>query len=64
VSMAFAMKQNPNIRIILIKDGSLLDSESMNQVKKMARENDFQIWIEKVADKKGNAIYIEDGEIK
>ena len=30
----------------------------------IAKEKDFQVWIEKVADRKGsNAIYIEDGEV-
>jgi len=64
VSMAIAMAQNPELRIILIHDGSLLDKRSMGEVVKMAEEKDYQVWIEKVAEGKGSAVYIENGEIK
>ena len=65
VSMSMAMALNPKIKIIRILNGSLLDSEAMKEIELIAKEKNFQIWVEKVADEKtGNAIYIEDGEIK
>ena len=66
VSMSIAITLNPSVKIIRIMNGSLLDSESMAEVIKIAEEKDYQIFLERVADKKSNndAIFIEDGEIK
>jgi len=62
VSLAIAMALNPTLRVIRIPDGSLLDDENMEVIRSMAREKDFQIWIEVVGDKVG--IQIEDGLVK
>ena len=35
----------------------------MTMLKGMAKENDFQIWIERVADNDPIAVVIEDGSI-
>lgn len=64
VSTAIAMAMNPKLRVIRIKDGSLLDEGSMNTMKEMAKDNDFQVWIERVSDNDPVAIVIEDGEVK
>ena len=48
--------------MIRIKDGSLLDADGMAMLKAMASENDFQIWIERVADNDPMAVVIEDGK--
>jgi len=64
VSMAVAMKLNPEIRVIRITDGSLLDSENMKVIEELAKEQDYQIWIEKVDETGKVGIYIEEGEIK
>lgn len=64
VSMSIAMALNPRLRIIIIKNGSLLDSDAMKKIYDLAHENNFQIWLEKVADTPdGNSIFIEDGEV-
>lgn len=63
VSMAIAMAENPQIKVILIRDGSLLDKESKKTITELAIKKDFQVWIERVAEKKGSAIYIEDGKV-
>jgi len=65
ISMAIAMALNPKIKIIRILNGSLLDSDTMKEIETIAKEKDFQIWVERVSDKKSdNCIYIEEGEIK
>jgi len=65
ISMAMAMAMNPEMRIIRITDGSLLDSNSMDVIEEMAKKQDYQVWIERVADNEtGTGIYIEEGEIK
>jgi ABC-type lipoprotein export system ATPase subunit len=63
ISTAIAMAMNPEIRVIFIREGSLLDREGFNSVVEMAKEKDYQVWIEKVADAKGVGIYLEAGEI-
>jgi hypothetical protein len=64
IGMAIGLKENPEIRILLVRDGSLLDKESMTTIKDAARSNGYQVWIERVAEEKGDEIYIEDGEAK
>lgn len=63
IGMALAMKLNPKLRIILIREGSMLDSKSLSQITSMAETNDYQLWIEKVADDAVPGIRIEAGEI-
>ena len=64
VSMAIAMATNPKLRVVLIKDGSLLDKEGLESIMHLAKEKDFQIWCEKVDDSGEMGIYIEDGIVK
>jgi DNA repair exonuclease SbcCD ATPase subunit len=64
VSMALAIAQQPTLRIIKVAEGSLFDDSTLKQVIDFAAGNDFQVWIERVANTpSGNAIYIEDGEV-
>lgn len=63
-SCAIVMRQNPKLRVIRVRDGSLLDEDGMALLQKMAEENDFQVWIERV-DNSGNVGFvIEDGMVK
>lgn len=39
---------NPSLKVIVIKDWSLLDSDSLVEIEKFAEENDYQIYIELV----------------
>lgn len=64
VSTAIAMAMNPKLRVIRIKDGSLLDDDSMAIIQGMAKEKDFQLWMEVVNSADPTAVVIEDGEIK
>lgn len=64
VSLAMAIALNPKLRVIRIADGSLLDSDNLALVEAVAKENDFQVWIEMVGDGDGRGIVIEDGEVK
>jgi DNA repair exonuclease SbcCD ATPase subunit len=64
VSLAMAIALNPKLRVIRIADGSLLDSDNLALVESIAREHDFQVWIEMVGDGNGRGIIIEDGEVK
>lgn len=63
-SVAMAMAQNTKLRVILIRDGSLLDRKSMAILEEMAAANEFQVWIEVVESGRPSAIIIEDGSVK
>jgi len=65
VALAIAMTANPDLRVIRIADGSLLDDNSLQIIEEMAGEQDFQIWIEYASrnDQDRVGVYIEDGSI-
>lgn len=63
VSLSIAMAANPKLRVIRIQDGSLLDAASLEQVQAMAKEGDYQVWIERVDDSGKLGVYIEDGAV-
>lgn len=64
VACAMAAAGNPELRIILIRDGSLLDDDSMAALEQHAAEHDLQVWIERVDDDRPGAIVIEDGQVR
>lgn len=64
IAVAVAAALNPKIRVIRIADGSLLDSASMAEIERLAKEHDMQIWIERVDESSGVGIVIEDGAVK
>lgn len=55
---------NPELKLMFIRDGSLLDSNSLEQVEKIAVDTGTQIWIERVSQGPECSIIIEDGHIK
>jgi DNA repair exonuclease SbcCD ATPase subunit len=63
VTLSMAMAMNPTLRLLRIKDGSLLDKDSMQVVEDMAREHDFQVMIEQVSNGDPVGIVIEQGEV-
>jgi energy-coupling factor transporter ATP-binding protein EcfA2 len=62
VSMALGMASNPKLRALLIKDGSLLDADSMALVTEAADKHGFQVWIERVDASGSVGVVMEDGE--
>lgn len=65
VSVAMAMALNPKVRVCLIRDGSLLDDNSLALLEQMADEKDFQVWLERVTDHAEEpAVVIEDGSVR
>lgn len=63
VSLAMAMSLNPKLRVIRILDGSLLDADNLALIADMAREHDYQVWIERVGNADEGAVIIEDGAV-
>lgn len=64
VSAALAMATDPELRILQVRDGSLLDSDSMAVLEELAAEHDFQVWVEVVDESGSLGIVIEDGSVK
>jgi predicted ABC-type transport system involved in lysophospholipase L1 biosynthesis ATPase subunit len=63
VSMAIAMAANPKLRVVLIRDGSLLDAKSLAIVEQMAEEHDFQVFIETVRNDDKVGVVFVAGEV-
>lgn len=64
VSVAIAMRANPQLRIMFARDGSLLDNTSLAIIEQMAEAEDYQVWIERVGDDGKPAILMEHGEVR
>lgn len=63
VSIAIAMALNPELRVIRVRDGSLLDEDALKMLEQMADDKDYQVWIERVGSGK-TGFEIEDGHMK
>jgi len=63
VSVAMGLVMNPKLRILLIREGSLLDAKSLKMVAKMAEKADAQIWMERVSRGKECSVILEDGSV-
>lgn len=64
VSVAMGIALNPELKVLIIRDGSLLDDDSLQMVAEMAQTADAQVWMERVSDGKEVSVVIEDGEVK
>lgn len=64
IAMSDQSTKGDQLKVILIKDGSLLDEDNMKVITEMAKEKDYQVWIEKVDSSGKIGIVIEDGEVK
>lgn len=64
VSVAIGLALNPKLRVLLIRDGSLLDDDSMKVLAEMADQAKAQIWLERVGESDKTAVIIEDGRLQ
>lgn len=62
ISVALGMASNPTLRVLRIKDGSLLDGKSLKLIEEMTVAHDYQTWIETVQAGDRVAVVMEDGE--
>lgn len=69
VSLGISMALNPTMKVLRIKDGSLLGPTNMKILAQMVKDKGYQIFIEKVMDKTGYdasgkiGIFIQEGEV-
>lgn len=62
--IGIATRLNPRLRVLLLRDASLLDDESLKDVLAIADEHGFQCFLERVGDGPEVKILIEDGMVK
>jgi len=64
VSLAIGIAMNPAMKVLLIRDGSLMDSKSRELVAGMASKHGMQVWIEAVDESGKVGFVVEDGGLK
>ena len=63
VALGIAMANQPKLRVVRIKDGSLLDERSLALVAELAAARDYQVWIERVDTSGTVGVVMQDGEV-
>jgi len=63
VSVAMGLALNPDLKVLLIRDGSLLDENNLKLISDMVEEAGAQIWIERVGKGEECTVVIEDGKV-
>lgn len=63
VSVAIAAAQNPQLRVIFVRDASLLTEKNLAILASVADEMDLQLWIEDARSSNPAALVLEDGQI-
>lgn len=63
-SINIAAAMNPKLRVIRVRDGSLLDEDAMKLLAEFAESNDLQVWIERVDSTGRVGFVMENGEVK
>jgi len=63
-SVAMGMAMNPELRVMLIDQGSELDGDNLELLREMAVEAGAQIWMARVSEGEECTIIMEDGSTK
>jgi DNA repair exonuclease SbcCD ATPase subunit len=63
VSVAIGLSANPKLRVMLVRDGSLLDEDSLKLLGELAEKHDAQVWLEKCGTEGKPTVVIEDGMV-
>lgn len=64
VSLAIGIALNPQLKVMLIRDGSLLDDNGLKLVAEQAEAAGCQVWMERVGEGEECSVVIEDGHVK
>jgi hypothetical protein len=65
ISAAIGLALNPGLRVMFIRNGSLIDSAGMETLKSLAESHNAQLWVERVGALSGElpGVVIEDGAV-
>jgi ABC-type dipeptide/oligopeptide/nickel transport system ATPase component len=64
ISVAIGMALNPKLRVIFVRDGALLDSAGLKLIASLAKEHDYQVWLEDSRSTDPAALMMVDGHIQ
>lgn len=62
-SVAIGLALNKDLKVLLIRDGALLDAKSLALVAQMAADAGGQVWLEVVGNREEVTVLISDGEV-
>ncbi len=62
-SMAMGLAMNPTLRVVMVKDGGLLDKKSLQLIADMAAANNSQVWLEVIDAGERPHVLIVDGAV-
>jgi DNA repair exonuclease SbcCD ATPase subunit len=63
-SVAIAAAMNSTLKVIRVRDGSLLDDDGLRLLAEFAEKHALQIWVERVSSDAATGIVIENGMVK
>lgn len=64
-AVRIGLASNPRIRVMLVREGSFLDSDQLGLLAQIAEAHDAQVWVERVTDgQAGVGVVIEDGHVR
>lgn len=61
VALAIAGAMNPKLKVIMIRQGALMDSDRIRQTAEWAAAKGYQVWMERVEESGKVGIVMEDG---
>ncbi len=66
VSVAIGLASNPSLKVLLVRDGSLIGQEKLEILAQMATAAGAQVWLEMLqeAPDAQTSVYIEDGSVR
>lgn len=65
VSVMVGLGLNPNLKVLLVRNGNMLDNDSLQALAALAESAGAQVWIEWVTDNaEGVAVMLEDGSLQ
>ena len=64
LSVAMGIAMNPKLKVMLIRDGSLLDDNSLAVLREMASKAGHQVWLERVGKGEECTVVIQDGTVQ
>ena len=63
-SLAIAASLSKEIRDVWVRDGSLLDTDSLAAIERFAEESGCRVWVERVGEDDSEALIIQEGELR
>lgn len=63
LSVAVAMAANPTLRVLRVREGSVLDEDGLKLLEELAVAGDYQVWLERVDSSGQCGIVMIDGEV-